>query len=99
MVNHMTRDQKGLIKHLKSDSEKYVRARSQAEYLQECLSKKILPRSINLCKVVKSAILWENNTKDTFEILFDASEKLVKEQYNAKVKRYEELDREALSLK
>ena len=63
------------------------------------MSKKILPRSINLCKVVKSAILWENNTKDTFEILFNASEMLVKGQYNAKVKKYEELDREGQDLR
>ena len=95
----MTGDQKGIIKQLKSKSEKFVKARSQADYLKECISKKILPKSINLCKVVKSAILWENNTKDTFEILFNASEMLVKEQYNAKVKKYEELDREGQDLR
>ena len=50
MATQMTSFQKRLVNQLRKKSEKYVRARNQAEYLQECLSKEILPRSINLVK-------------------------------------------------
>ena len=76
----MTSYQKGLVKQLKSNAEKYVRARSQAEYLEECISKNILPRSINLVRLVKSSSLWENNANEkekvnkTKKILRDTKE-------------------------
>ena len=99
MAINMTNDHKGLTKQIKRNSEKYVRARSQAEYLQECITSKILPRSINLCKLVKSSTLWGNNSSDTFEILFSASMQLIREQYNTKVEIYEALDRKGQNLR
>ena len=99
MPNQMTSYQKGLVKQLKSNAEKYVRARSQAEYLEECISKNILPRSINLVRLVKSSSLWENNANETFEILFETSLKLIQDQLNEKRERYEKLDRESRELR
>ena len=81
----MTSFQKRLVNRISRTAEKYIRARNQSEYLQECLSKKILPRSINLVKLVKSKLLWEeNNNSDTFEILFEAGVKLTKDQMKVK---------------
>ena len=99
MPNQMTSYQKGLVKQLKSNAEKYVRARSQAEYLEECISKNILPRSINLVRLVKSSSLWENNANETFEILFETSLKLIQDQLNEKRERYEKLDSESRELR
>jgi hypothetical protein len=99
MPNQMTSYQKGLVKQLKSNAEKYVRARSQAEYLEECISKNILPRSINLVRLVKSSSLWENNANETFKILFETSLKLIQDQLNEKRERYEKLDRESRELR
>jgi hypothetical protein len=48
-------------------TQKYVRARSQAEYLEEFISKKILPRSINLVRLVKSSSVWDNNANETLK--------------------------------
>ena len=96
----MTSCQKRLVKHLKKKSEKYIRARIQAEYLQECLTKHILPRSINLVKLIKSKILWENSkTDDTFEILFEAGVKLLKEQLKNKEEIFKRIDEEGNDLR
>ena len=87
MATQMTSFQKRLANQLRKKSEKYVRARNQAEYLQECLSKEILPRSINLVKLVKSKTLWEESSNnDTFEILFEAGVKLTNYQIKLKKK-------------
>ena len=100
MVNQMTRLQKRLTKQLKKKAEKYVRARCQSEYLQECISKQIIPRSINLVKLVKSAGLWEINAKqDTFDILFEASKKLVENQLKIKEGQYKNIDEEGKALR
>ena len=100
MVFQMTSCQKRLVKHLKKKSEKYVRAIIQAEYLQECLTKHILPRSINLVKLIKSKILWENSkTDDTFEILFEAGVKLLKEQLKNKEEIFKRIDEEGNDLR
>ena len=100
MATQMTSFQKRLVNQLRKKSEKYVRARNQAEYLQECLSKEILPRSINLVKLVKSKTLWEESSNnDTFEILFEAGVKLTNDQIKLKKETYKKLDNEGRKLR
>ena len=95
MTMQLTSVQKRLTKEIKKNAEKYVRAASQAEYLKECIEKKILPRSINIVKLAKSPFLWENDeANDTFEILFDASVKLLKGQLYIKEKKCGKIKKE-----
>ena len=100
MAIQMTSFQKRLLNQVRRKAEKYVRARNQAEYLKECVTKQILPRSLNLVKLVKSKVLWEESSNnDTFEILFEAGVKLTKEQMKLKEERFQKLEKDGQEMR
>ena len=79
MANHLTlRQKKHLLGKLKTLSEKMSRAMSHKLYLEECKAKELFPRSLNVAKHIKSMEL--RHSKGCFDILKEASDKLVSNQ-------------------
>ena len=68
-----------LVGNIKKNVEKLARHESHLEYLHECKEKSVIPRGLNLVKLVKSQILWESKEK-TFGILFESSNKLLDQE-------------------
>ena len=100
MANHLNRVHMKQVSQLKRNAEKYVRTRLQLEYLQECIDKNIIPRSMNLFKLANSKLLWENsNNSKTYDILSEASMNLVKEQVNGKKEKIQRIDSDGLQMK
>ena len=52
---------------------------SHIKYLENCKSRKIIPRFINLAILTKSGELWKGNKKTIFNILTKSSEELLNE--------------------
>ena len=85
-----TSDPRSLIRKLTVKVEKYSRTRQQADYLNECLEQRILPRSFNFVRKAKSEVLWDSNlNEEIFDTLFNASAKLVSLKRKAKVEKFE----------
>ena len=86
----MTSNHRSLIRKLTVNVEKYSRTRQQADYLNECLEQRILPRSFNFVRKAKSEVLWDSNlNEEIFDTLFNASAKLVSLKRKAKVEKFE----------
>ena len=81
MANHLTTKQKKhLLGKLKSIGEKLARSMSHKLYLEECLSKELCPRALNVAKHMKSTEL--KDSEGCYDILKEASDKLVANQLN-----------------
>ena len=72
------RQKKNLLGKLKTIAEKLSRAMSHKLYLQECRTKELLPRALNVARHIKSMEL--KGSEGCFDILKEAGEKLVANQ-------------------
>ena len=99
MAGHLTSGQMVLVKKLKKNVEKYVTAMSHLEFLQKCQEINIVPRSLNLAGLVKSAEVWETESENTYGTLLEASKKLLESQINKWDKKLKDLDNEGNQLK
>ena len=68
-----------LVSKIKLNNEKQARSDSHLKYLSQCQENSLIPRGFNLVKLVKSEIIWDSS-KDTFEILMEASNKLLEKE-------------------
>ena len=79
MANHLTlRQKKHLVGKLKTFVEKLARGISHKLYLEECISKGLFPRALNVASQIKSLEL--RGSQGCFDILKEASDKLVSNQ-------------------
>ena len=78
MATQMTRRQlKVLLGKVKKCKEKWARAVGHRTYLEECKSKNIVPRALNVARHMKSG---ELKTEEIFEIFKESSQKLLQNQ-------------------
>ena len=85
----MTRQKRILTSNFKKITEKWVRAASHKIYLEECKSKNILPRALNVARHMKSGELKSNEIYDIFR---KSSEYLLENQLT-------KWDKKAINLK
>ncbi len=99
MAEHMTCEHRSLVKLMKKNMERYMRARSHYEYLQKCYEIGIIPRSLNVVSLVKSDEIWATDAEETYDILIKTSKQLVEGQIKKWEKRCANLDFEGSRLK
>ena len=79
MTGQMMRHFRNLVSKIKKNCEKQARTESHLKYLYKCKEKSIIPRGLNLLRLVKSETIWESN-ESTFEILMESSKKLLDQE-------------------
>ena len=85
MTDQLTARQKAiLLSKLKKIKEKWARAVGHKVYLEECKSKEILPRALNIARHMKSG---ELKSEEIFDIFRESSMKLVSNQHEKWEKR------------
>ena len=68
-----------LLSKIKVNNEKQARTVSHLKYMSQCKEQSIIPRGLNLVRLVKSQIIWESSN-DAFEILIETSNKLLDQE-------------------